>query len=68
MLRSEDEGMPFFVELLAWTSVQGPTLAEQMPEVLQIWEAMGKLCEARRGLPPMEFPIVALVHGADEPS
>jgi len=63
---AEEDQKPFFVELLSWSSPQGPTLAEQLPEVLRVWEPMGKLCEARRGLPPMEFPIVSLVDGADE--
>lgn len=68
MLRgAEQDGKPFFVEVLSWSSPEGPKLAEQLPEVLRIWEPMGKLCEARRGLPPMEFPIVTLLNGTDEP-
>jgi hypothetical protein len=63
---AEEDGKPFFVELLSWSSPEAPRLAEQLPEVLRVWEPMGKLCESRRGLPPMEFPIVSLVNGVDE--
>src|SRR5262245_38110221 len=51
-------GKSFFVEILHWKSKDGPQLAEQMPEVLAIWEKMGKLVEPRMGRPPMEFPFV----------
>jgi len=59
MFRGTDEsGKSFFVEILSWKSTDGPNLAEQMPEVLAIWEKMGQLVEARMGRPPMEFPFV----------
>jgi len=60
----DESGKSFFVELLYWKSAEGPNLAEQMPEVLRIWEAMGKLVEARLGRPPMEFPFVEPVSPA----
>ena len=59
LFRGNDEsGKSFFVEVLHWKSTEGPKLAEQMPEVLAIWERMGQLVEARMGRPPMEFPFV----------
>jgi|SRR5262245_5066679 len=59
LFRGNDEsGGSFFVEILNWKSLEGPNLAEQMPEVLAIWERMGNLVEARMGRPGMEFPFV----------
>jgi hypothetical protein len=59
LFRGQDEsGKPFFVEILHWKSEEGHKLAEQLPEVLRIWESMGKLVEARLGRPAMEFPFV----------
>jgi hypothetical protein len=54
----EKAGAPFFVELLTWKDAEAPNMAHQLPEVMAIWEPMGKLCEARDGKPPMEFPHV----------
>jgi len=61
---TDESGRSFFVELLHWKSAEGHKLAEQMPEVLRIWEAMGKLVEARMGRPAMEFPFVEPVSRA----
>src|SRR5262245_26892222 len=61
---TDESGKSFFVEFLDWKSTEGPNLAEQMPEVLRIWEGMGKLVEARLGRPPMEFPFVEPVSPA----
>ncbi|MDQ6893017.1 MAG: hypothetical protein M3167_10100 [Acidobacteriota bacterium] len=59
IFRGKDhDAKPFFVEILSWRSPEGPMLAEQLPDVIRVWEAMGKLCEARGGRPPMEFPFV----------
>ena len=55
---AEKPGVPFFVELLTWKDGEGPNIAHEFPEVMSIWEPMGKLCEARDGRPPMEFPHV----------
>ena len=58
---AEEGGNPFFVEILPWIDARSPDLAEQHPEVIAIWEPMGKMCEARGGRPPMEFPHVDLI-------
>jgi hypothetical protein len=62
----EKEGAPFFVELLTWKDKEGPNIAHEIPEVMAIWEPMGKLCEARDGKPPMEFPHVERIQVAFE--
>jgi hypothetical protein len=59
---TDESGKTFFVEILTWKSTEGPKLAEQMPEVLAIWEKMGQLVESRLGRPPMEFPFVEPIH------
>jgi hypothetical protein len=65
LFRGDDEsGKSFFVEILYWKSDDGPKLAEQMPEVLAIWERMGQLVEARMGRPAMEFPLVEQIDRA----
>ena len=53
-----DDGSPFFVEFLEWRDAAAPDTAHELAEVGAIWEAMGALCEARNGKPPMEFPSV----------
>jgi quinol monooxygenase YgiN len=59
LFRGTDEsGKSFFVEILHWKSRDGHKVAEQMPEVLAIWEKMGQLVEGRMGRPAMEFPFV----------
>jgi len=55
---SEGEKRPIFVELLNWKDATGAHRAHELPEVMAVWEPMGKLCEARDGRPAMEFPIV----------
>jgi hypothetical protein len=55
---SEGEGAPLFVELLHWIEEEGPNTAHEIPDVMAVWEPMGKLCESREGRPPMEFPRV----------
>ena len=49
---------PIFFEILHWKDKDGPNHAHELPAVMAIWEPMGKLCEARAGRPPMEFPII----------
>ena len=44
-----------FKKLLA---KHGANRAHEIPDVMAVWEPMGKLCEARDGRPAMEFPIV----------
>jgi hypothetical protein len=55
---NEKENAPLFVEVLTWKDAEGPNVAHEFPEVMAVWEPMGKLCEAREGRPPMEFPHV----------
>ena len=64
LFRGTDEsGKSFFVEVLHWKSRDGHKVAEQMPEVLAIWEKMGQLVESRMGRPAMEFPFVETISG-----
>jgi hypothetical protein len=59
MFRGTDEsGKSFFVEFLPWKDPDGHKVAEQLPDVLAIWEKMGQLVESRLGRPSMEFPMV----------
>jgi hypothetical protein len=62
----EKEGAPIFVELLTWKDKEGPNIAHEVPDVMAIWEPMGKLCETRDGRPPMEFPHVERIQVAFE--
>ena len=55
---AEAENQPIFVELLHWHDASGPDTAHEFPDVMAVWEPMGKLCEDRGGRPSMEFPIV----------
>ena len=54
----DDAGQPIFFELLSWRDAEGPNRAHELPDVMAVWEPMGKLCEARGGRPAMEFPRV----------
>lgn len=54
----EGENEPIFVELLHWRDPSGAETAHELPDVMAVWEPMGKLCEERRGRPSMEFPRV----------
>ncbi len=49
---------PFIVEIFTWKSWKAVQAAHQSPEVMAVWEAMGKHTEARLGHPAMEFPHV----------
>jgi hypothetical protein len=55
---SEGDNAPIFVELLHWKDEHGAEKAHEIPDVMAVWEPMGKLCETRNGRPAMEFPIV----------
>jgi hypothetical protein len=52
------DGRPLFFEIFEWASPDGSKLASQHPEVMEIWERMDKLTEARGDKPNMEFPHV----------
>ena len=59
LFQGKDESRKsFFVEIFHWKSVDGHKVAEQMPEVMAIWERMGALVEGRLGRPAMEFHLV----------
>jgi hypothetical protein len=55
---TDESGKTVFVEIIHWKSKEGHKVAEQIPEIMKIWEGMGALVEARLGRPPMEFPFV----------
>jgi quinol monooxygenase YgiN len=52
----------FFIEIFTWKSGEAMEAAHQSPEVMAVWEAMGKHMEERLGRPAMEFPHVEPVH------
>lgn len=54
----DDTGRPIYVELLEWKDADGPDMAHELPEVMAVWESMGKLCEERPNRMSMEFPHV----------
>jgi hypothetical protein len=54
----DDAGKPFFVEIFTWKSPAAVDLAHRHPEVMAVWEPMGKLVEERGGRPAWEFPHV----------
>jgi hypothetical protein len=55
---SEGDEQPIFIELLHWKDEHGAERAHELPDVMAVWEPMGKLCEERAGRPSMEFPLV----------
>lgn len=57
VFRGRDEtGRTQFVEIFTWADPAGPGRAHELPEVMAVWEPMGKLVEERGGRPKMEFP------------
>lgn len=46
--RSRSAEGPVFVEIFAWLNEKAPRLAHNLPEVMQIWEPMMKLCRDMR--------------------
>ncbi len=56
-LRRIDGGQTLYVEVIEWISPDAATRADEVPEVIVMWEAMAALCESRDGLPGLEFPI-----------
>jgi hypothetical protein len=52
------DGRPLFFEIFEWAQADGSRLASQHPDVMEIWERMDKLTEARGDRPNMEFPHV----------
>jgi len=55
---AEQGGAPLFVEIFQWKSEEAARIAHEHPEVMPVWEPMGRLTEQRNGRPAMEFPHV----------
>ena len=45
-------------EIFNWKNADAPRIAHETPEVGQVWEAMGTMCEERNGRPKFDFPHV----------
>ena len=60
----DDAGRPSFLEIFHWKSGDAVRLAHDHPDVQAVWEPMMPLCEARDGLPAMEFPAAERVRFA----
>jgi len=55
--RGRDQaGGTVIVDIFTWRDGSAADRAHEMPEVMEIWEAMGPLVEARAGRPAWEFP------------
>lgn len=42
---TDKTGQVTFVETFAWKDRSGPRVAHETPEVMQVWEPMGALCD-----------------------
>ncbi|MEP6654874.1 MAG: hypothetical protein ABJA82_16035 [Myxococcales bacterium] len=62
ILRGEEEGGSFFVELLPWRDDSAPGEAHKYPQVVSLWGPIEDLCEPRGGRPAVEFPHVQRVN------
>jgi hypothetical protein len=47
---------PLVIEMFEWTDEDAVARAHTHPEVSEVWEAMGPMCEDRDGRPAFEFP------------
>jgi hypothetical protein len=50
-----DTGAPVVVEIFDWVDEDAARRAHTHPDVSQVWEEMGPLCEPRSGRGPFEF-------------
>jgi hypothetical protein len=57
----EKSGEPLVIEMMEWTDEEAVATAHTHPEVSEVWEAMGPMCEDRDGRPAMEFPNLRVV-------
>ncbi len=57
----KENGGPIFYEIFCWKDGEAAGIAHESPEVMAIWEPMGKLVEERDGRPKFEFPHVETV-------
>jgi len=48
-------GRPLVVEIFDWADEDASNRAHTHPQVSEVWEAMGPLCEGRDGASSMEF-------------
>jgi hypothetical protein len=51
----ERDGGRVYVELFEWLSIEASASAHELPQVLAIWEPMGRLVEQRGDRPAMDF-------------
>lgn len=58
---AERDGAPIVFEIFEWKDGQAAHTAHELPEVMQVWEAMGTMVEERDGKPKFEFPHVKKV-------
>jgi hypothetical protein len=57
VVRGDEAGKPFFVEILTWRDA---SLPDKAPAAVQeIWSAMNKIVETRDGHPGIDFAVVA---------
>lgn len=54
----EDGGGPIYFEIFAWVDAEAPGVAHEHPDVMAIWEPMGRLVEDRATGPKFSFPHV----------
>ncbi len=57
----DDSGKSYFVEIFTWKSPAAVEFAHRSPEVMAVWEPMGRHVEKRLGRPAWEFPHVVPV-------
>ena len=50
------DGGLLYIEVFEWRSGEAAGIAHSTPEVMAVWEPMGKCVEARDGRPQFEFP------------
>ena len=56
----QDNGEPVYFEIFQWTD-GAMQKAHQHPAVMAIWGPMEQLCEARAGMPSLEFPHASMI-------
>lgn len=56
---SHENDLPTVVSIFEWSDDGSAGRAHEHPDVAEVWEAMGPLCETRNGYPSMEFPHFA---------
>ena len=60
--RGNEQGGGLIVfEIFEWKDSKAAQTAHELPEVMEVWEAMGTMVEERDGKPKFEFPHVTKV-------